>query len=83
MLRTGRARPAEKEKKTGDPPINDQIMGSLDTHPHMAAVELFRRRSKRRVIPSSPAQSFPYFLGEFLNPIVFFSLLFLCRPESN
>jgi hypothetical protein len=32
---------AKKERKLG-PPINDQIMGSLDTHPHMAAAELFR-----------------------------------------
>jgi hypothetical protein len=31
----------EKGEKLG-PPINDQIMGSLDTHPHMAAAELFR-----------------------------------------
>jgi len=57
----------EKGEKLG-PPINDQIMGSLDTHPHMAAAELFRSMMlfpATGLLASRTAQSFPYFLGDF------------------
>lgn len=67
----------EKGEKLG-PPINDQIMGSLDTHPHMAAAELFRSMmlflATACLAHSAVISIFPWWFQG--NRLYFFSFLF-------